>query len=88
MIEHPEATGPFNLSAPHPVTNADFSRVLGKVMKRPTFMPTPGFALKLAFGEMSTVLLDGQRAVPQRLLELGFSFRFSEVETALSDLLG
>ena len=50
-------------------------------------MPTPAFALKLAFGEMSTVLLTGQRVVPQRLQELGFTFQFSEAEKALKDLL-
>jgi NAD dependent epimerase/dehydratase family enzyme len=50
-------------------------------------MPTPGFALRLAFGEMATVLLDGQRAVPQRLLELGFTFLFPDAESALRDLL-
>lgn len=88
LIEHPQATGPFNLSAPNPLTNAQFSRVTGHVMGRPAFMPTPGFALRLLFGEMATVLLDGQRAVPQRLLELGFGFQFSEAETALRDVLG
>jgi NAD dependent epimerase/dehydratase family enzyme len=51
-------------------------------------MPLPGFALRLAFGEMATVLLDGQRALPQRLLDLGFAFRFPKLEAALQDLLG
>jgi NAD dependent epimerase/dehydratase family enzyme len=86
-MEHPEANGPFNLSAPNPLTNADFSRVLGKVIKRPAFLPTPGFALRLVLGEMATALLDGQRAVPRRLLDLGFAFRFPEAEAALRDLL-
>lgn len=88
LIQHPKATGPFNVTAPNPLTNADWSRALGKVMRRPAFMPTPSFALKLLFGEMATVLLDGQRASPQRLLDLGFSFRFPEAEGALKDLLG
>jgi uncharacterized protein (TIGR01777 family) len=87
LMEHPEANGPFNLSAPNPLTNADFSRVLGKVIKRPAFLPTPGFALRLVLGEMATALLDGQRAVPRRLLDLGFAFRFPEAEAALRDLL-
>ena len=56
-------------------------------MGRPAVMPTPGFVLRLVFGEMATVLLDGQRAVPERLLELGFSFRFPEAEPALRELL-
>jgi len=87
LIEHPDASGPFNLSAPNPVTNAQFSRILGKVMGRPAFMRVPAFAMRLLFGEMATVLLDGQRAVPQRLLDLGFTFRFPEIENALRDLL-
>ncbi len=88
LMEHPQATGPFNLCAPVPVTNADFGRTLGKVIKRPSIMPLPGFVLRLLFGEMATILLDGQRAVPQRLLDLDFTFRFPELETALRDLMG
>jgi uncharacterized protein len=87
LIEHKAAAGRFNLVAPNPLTNADFSRAIGKVMGRPAIMPTPGFTLKLAFGEMSTVLLTGQRVVPQRLQALGFTFQFSEAEEALRDLL-
>lgn len=87
LMEHPEATGPFNLNAPTPVTNAEFGKTIGKVMNRPAILPTPSFALRLLFGEMSSVLLDGQRALPQRLLDLGFTFRFSEAEAALRDLL-
>jgi uncharacterized protein (TIGR01777 family) len=87
LIENDKATGPFNLAAPHPLTNADFGRVLGKVLGKPARMPAPSFALRLAFGDMSTVLLDGQRAIPRRLLDLGFDFRFPEAEAALRDLL-
>jgi uncharacterized protein (TIGR01777 family) len=87
LIDNKAATGVFNLSAPNPLTNAEFGQVLGRVLRRPAIMPTPGFVLRLAFGEMSTVLLDGQRAVPQRLQELGFTFRFPEAEAALRDLL-
>ena len=87
LIDHREANGAFNLCAPNPLTNADFSRALGRALGRPAFMPTPGFALKLLFGEMSTILLDGQRALPQRLLELGFEFQFPEAEGALRDIL-
>ncbi len=88
LIERPEATGPFNLSAPNPVRNADLARILGRVLRRPAIMPTPRFALHLIFGEMAMVLVEGQQAVPQRLLDLGFSFRFPEAESALRDLLG
>lgn len=87
LIEHEDAHGPYNLTAPNPVTNAEFTKALGRVLRRPAFMPVPAFALKLLFGEMATVLLDGQRAVPQRLLDAGFSFTFEEVEQALRDLL-
>jgi len=87
LIDTNAATGPFNLAAPHPLTNAQFSRVLGQVMGRPAIIPTPAFALRALFGEMATLLLDGQRGVPQRLLELGFQFRFTQAEAALRDLL-
>jgi len=87
LIENEAASGPFNLVAPHPLTNAAFSRVLGRVMGRPSLVPVPAFALRLAFGEVASVLLEGQRAVPRRLSELGFTVRFPDAEPALRDLL-
>jgi hypothetical protein len=87
LIESEAAVGPFNLTAPDTVTNAEFSRVLGRVMQRPAFFRVPAFALRLALGEMSTVVLDGQRAVPGKLRDLGFTFRFPTLEMALRDLL-
>ena len=87
LIENPQAHGPFNLSAPNPVTNGQFMRALGRVLGRPSIMPTPAFAIKLLFGEMATVVLDGQRAIPKRLQELGFEFQFLIVEAALKDVL-
>ncbi len=87
LIENKTANGPFNLTAPASLTNAKFSRFLGQQLRRPAFMPTPGFTLRLLFGEMVTVILDGQRAVPRRLQELGFTFQFPEVSSALRDLL-
>jgi uncharacterized protein (TIGR01777 family) len=87
LIENKNARGVFNLSAPNPLTNAEFGRVIGRVMGRPAFMPTPGLALKLVFGEMATLLLEGQRQMPKRLLELGFAFRFPSAEAALRDIL-
>jgi hypothetical protein len=86
LIEHPEAHGPFNLTAPNPPNNAQFSRALGRALHRPALMPAPGFALRLAFGEMAAVLLEGQRAAPHRLQALDFQFQFSQAETALHDL--
>jgi uncharacterized protein (TIGR01777 family) len=87
LIDKPAASGPFNLTAPMPLTNAEFGRVLGRVLHRPAIMPTPSFALRLAFGEMSTVLLTGQQAVPYRLQDLGFTLKFPKAESALRDLL-
>jgi uncharacterized protein (TIGR01777 family) len=87
LIENEKASGPFNLAAPNPLTNAGFAKVLGKVMRRPSFVPVPGFALKMAFGEVADILLEGQRAIPQRLIDLGFQFQFPEAEAAVRDLL-
>ena len=87
LLNQENASGPFNLSAPNPVTNKEFGKILGKVMGRPALMPTPGAAMKAILGEMSTVLLDGQRAVPSRLQELGFTFTFPLLENALRDLI-
>ncbi len=83
LIENSTAKGAYNLSAPQPLTNAEFTKVLGKVLGRPTFMPTPGFALKLVLGQMSALVLDGQRQMPKRLLAAGFKFKFSDAASAL-----
>lgn len=86
LMDSPGAQGAYNLSAPSPVSNAQFAKNLGKVMRRPSFLPLPGFAFRLAFGELSMMLLEGQRAVPARLLEAGFQFHYPELEGALRDL--
>lgn len=86
LIETERASGPFNLTSPRPLTNAEFSRILGRVVHRPALIPTPAFALRLAFGEMASTLLTGQRVVPRRLLDLGFAFRFPDASEALSDI--
>lgn len=87
LMNDDRASGPYNLTAPNPVTNREFARVLGKVLGRPAFLPAPAFALRLALGEMATLLLDGQRAIPKRLLDLDFRFEFPDLDTALIDLL-
>jgi hypothetical protein len=87
LIENPTAGGPFNLTAPNLLTNAEFSQVIGRVFRRPAFVPVPAFALRLLLGEMSMVLLEGQKAISQRLQDSGFTFRFPEAEVALRDLL-
>ncbi|MCX7670506.1 MAG: TIGR01777 family oxidoreductase [Anaerolineae bacterium] len=88
LIEHPQAVGPFNLCAPQPLTNAEFGRVLGRVLGRPSWLPVPAFVLRLALGEVAGTVLEGQRAIPQKLLDLGFRFCFPDAESALRDLLG
>jgi uncharacterized protein (TIGR01777 family) len=87
LIETPSASGVFNLSAPNPVPNADFSRTLGRAMNRPAFAPAPAIAMKVAFGEMATIILDGQRAIPQNLQKAGYTFRHPELEAAFRHLL-
>ncbi|MEP7013413.1 MAG: TIGR01777 family oxidoreductase [Acidobacteriota bacterium] len=88
LIDREDAAGPFNLTAPNPPTQAEFAKALGHVLHRPSFVPVPAFALRLALGEMADMLLTGQRVVPKRLLELGYRFRFPDLEGALADLLG
>ena len=79
----------YNLTAPAPATNAEFTRALGRALRRPTPFPAPGFALRLALGEMAdALLLSGQRAVPKRLLDSGFDFRHRSLDAALESLLG
>jgi len=87
LLEYDSATGPFNLTAPNPVSNRDFGKALGEAMNRPSYMPVPRFALNLLVGEVSTVVMDGQRAIPQKLEELGFTFQFTDLELALRDVL-
>ncbi|MBN2098841.1 MAG: TIGR01777 family oxidoreductase [Dehalococcoidia bacterium] len=87
LVENEKAKGAFNLSAPKPVTNADFSRSLGRQLGRPAIVPTPEFLLRLVYGEMADVLLHGQRVLPRRLTHMGYGFRFSEIDAALEDIL-
>ena len=79
-----EITGPVNLTAPEPVTNADFARALGQAMHRPSLVPTPAFVVRLALGEMAdALLLGGQRVIPERVQALGYRFRYSTLDAAL-----
>jgi uncharacterized protein (TIGR01777 family) len=87
MIENPNARGPYNLSAPNPVKNRDLAQTVGEVMNRPSLIPTPAFALKTVMGERATLVLDGQRQLPQRLLAEGFIFNHPELRPALQALL-
>lgn len=87
VIEDSRATGAVNLTSPNPVTNAEFSRALGRALHRPAALPVPALALRLLYGEMAEVVTTGQRVVPRRLVELGFEFRHPAVEPALRDVL-
>lgn len=88
-IEHQQVTGPINGTAPGAVTNKKFARTLGKVLRRPAVMPTPGFVLKLVFGQMAEeLLLSGQNVYPKKALQTGYSFLYPELEPALRQVLG
>ncbi len=87
LMESETAAGAFNLAAPHPVTGARFARSLGRAMGRPALVPAPAWLLRLALGEMSDMLLAGQKAVPGRLLQARYAFHFADLEAALSDIL-
>lgn len=87
LLEHDECEGPFNGSAPNPVTNAEFTKTLASHLNRPTFLPAPAPALKLAFGEMSHMLLTGAKMRPKRLQDAGFEFRYPTLDDALADIL-
>jgi uncharacterized protein (TIGR01777 family) len=80
------ARGPFNLSTPHPPTNREFTKTLARAMHRPALFTVPGFALRLIVGEFAEYLLTGPRMLPARAQELGYRFKFPELEPALHDL--
>ncbi len=88
LLHKADARGPYNACAPHPVRNREFAKTLGQVLHRPAFMPMPAFALKVGLGELSGLLLGGQKALPGRLLAAGFTFQFTELRAALDDLSG
>lgn len=87
LLEDEAAEGPFNLTAPEAVTNRELAKIVGRVLGRPAFLPTPALPLRIGLGEMSTLVLDGQRAVPEKLEASGFTFLFPELEGALRHLL-
>lgn len=87
LLENDKARGVFNVSAPQPVPNRQFAAALGRVLRRPSWLPTPRFAMQLALGEVSTVVLDGQNAVPAALQQAGFTFKYPDLEPALRNLL-
>ena len=87
-LEDERVRGPVNVTAPEPVTNRDFSNALARVLRRPSFMPVPGFALKLMYGEMSSIVTTGARVVPAKLAEIGYRFRRPDLKDALRSATG
>ena len=88
LLARPEVAGPVNFTAPQPVRNAEFSKILGEVLQKPLFLPpVPALAVKLFLGEFGSVLLQGQRILPRKLLAGGYQFRFPALREALQDLL-
>ena len=87
LLKHPEISGPVNVCAPNPVRNKDLAKALGKVLHRPSFMPAPGFMVKLVLGEFGSVILEGQRVIPKRLLDSGFAFQYPEIDKALQGIV-
>ena len=87
LLATERARGAFNATAPGPVTNREFARTLGKVLSRPALIPVPAFALRMMVGELAEILLTGQRAMPTRAEEVGFRFKFPQLEGALRHLL-
>jgi len=86
-LDHPTFTGPVNGSAPEPVTNAEFSKALGRVLHRPAVAPVPSLAIKLLYGDMSQIVVEGVRMVPGRAGELGYTFAHPELDEALRSTL-
>ncbi len=87
LLENQQATGAYNMTAPKPVTNSEFTQTLAQVLHRPALFVAPAFLLKLLLGEMSVLLLGGQRALPTKLQTLGYDFTYANLETALKSLL-
>ncbi len=86
-LDTASASGPMNVTAPHPVTNKEFGKALGRALGRPALVWTPGFMLKLGLGEVADVILAGQRVLPRQALAWGYAFRFPQLDAALADIL-
>jgi len=85
-LDNAQAVGVMNGTAPQPVTNKEFSKALGRALHRPSFMPTPGFALRAALGEVADLVTKGQRVLPHKALELGYKFQYSDIDAAFHQL--
>ena len=86
-LTHPEMSGPVNLTSPEPVTNKALARALGARLKRPALFPVPGFTVRMALGELGSVLLEGQKVLPKKLLDAGFRFQYPGLREALDTVM-
>ena len=87
LLNHKEMSGAVNLCSPHPVRNKELGQAIGKVLHRPSFLPAPGFMIKLILGEFGSVLLKGQRVIPRCLLDAGFRFQYPHIVDAIRNIL-
>jgi Predicted nucleoside-diphosphate sugar epimerase len=87
LIDTPEARGAFNFTSPNPITNRRFAKVLSRTLFRPCLFKIPSFVIKMMMGESATLLIDGQRAIPQHLLDKHYRFAFEHIDEALADIL-
>jgi uncharacterized protein (TIGR01777 family) len=87
VLEHQNVKGPFNFCSPHPVRNGDLAKTMGRVLNRPSFMPAPAFVMRLALGEFAGTLLGSQRTVPEKLLNNGFSFQYTDIGEAIKNIV-
>ena len=90
LVQTPAVEGPVNACAPHPVTNREFAKALGRALRRPALLPAPGFALKLLLGgeRADALLLTGQRAIPAKAQSHGYHFRYPEIDIAMRGIFG
>jgi uncharacterized protein (TIGR01777 family) len=88
LLNHSEIAGAVNFTAPNPIRNRELAEALGEALGRPSFLAVPGFMLKALLGEFGTMLLEGQRVIPQKLLRGGFSFQYPEIRSALAQVIG
>ncbi len=88
VLENQNVQGPVNFCSPNPVKNRDLAKALGKALSRPAFVTTPAFMLRLVLGEFGSMLLEGQRVMPAKLLKCGFSFRYPKITSALEEAAG
>jgi uncharacterized protein (TIGR01777 family) len=87
LSKHPEISGPVNVCSPNPVKNRDLAKALGGALCRPSFMPAPGFMIRMVLGEFGSVILEGQRVLPRQLLKKGFTFQYPDIDQALRSII-